>query len=457
MKDNHNSVKLAIAAAALALTANASAQNIYSGYFTDNYNYRYQMNPAIANEKGFVAIPIWGNTSMALQGDLNLKDVIFRRDGKTVLFTNPNVSTEDAMSGIKDKNKLNVNMHLNLLTIGFKGFGGYNALSVNSRTDVNLQVPGALFSLAKEGVNNSTYDIKNMRFRAQSYVEFALNHSHRLTDDLRVGVTLKYLMGLGRAEAYFNEANLTLGENEWIATTDAEVYASVGGLSYETDVNENTGHRYVSGTDIDSYKPQGKGFGIDLGAEWKHENLTVSAAVLDLGFINWGKTQVASTNGKRTINTSAYIFNPDDDADNSFDNEWERLRDDLEDLYQLSDNGEQSKLRKSLATTINVGVDYALPMYDKLHFGLLSSTRLDGDYTWTQVRLSANLHPVSFFSCNVNGALGTYGTDFGWMANFYMTGFNLFVGMDHTVGKLAKQGVPLESNASFNLGIDFPF
>lgn len=29
--------------------------------------------------------------------------------------------------------------------------------------------------------------------------------------------------------------------------------------------------------------------------------------------------------------------------------------------------------------------------------------------------------------------------------------------MDHTMGKLAKQGVPLKSNAKFNLGIDFPF
>ena len=29
--------------------------------------------------------------------------------------------------------------------------------------------------------------------------------------------------------------------------------------------------------------------------------------------------------------------------------------------------------------------------------------------------------------------------------------------MDNTLGKLARQGIPLNSNASVNLGINFPF
>jgi hypothetical protein len=29
--------------------------------------------------------------------------------------------------------------------------------------------------------------------------------------------------------------------------------------------------------------------------------------------------------------------------------------------------------------------------------------------------------------------------------------------MDHTIGKLAKQGIPLSSNTEFNMGINFPF
>ena len=120
--------------------------------------------------------------------------------------------------------------------------------------------------------------------------------------------------------------------------------------------------------------------------------------------------------------------------------------------------GEKSGLTRSLRTTVNVGVEYELPYYRKLKFGLLNSTCIAGPYTWTQFRLSANVAPVKIFSATANVAYGTYGFDFGWMLNLHtQKGFNLFVGMDHTLGKLAKQGIPLNSNASLNFGINFPF
>ena len=87
----------------------------------------------------------------------------------------------------------------------------------------------------------------------------------------------------------------------------------------------------------------------------------------------------------------------------------------------------------------------------------MNSTRIQGRYSWTEFRLSANVAPVDVFSANVNMAAGTYGVSFGWMLNFHTTGFGLFVGMDHTLGSIAKQGIPMSGNASMNLGINFPF
>lgn len=222
--------------------------------------------------------------------------------------------------------------------------------------------------------------------------------------------------------------------------------------------SKETGKQYVSGANLDDgFKPQGFGIGLDLGAEYKWNDFRFSAAVLDLGFINWGKTQWASTNGTQTIDTNAYTFNADDNAANSFDNEFDRLKDDLALLYQLDNNGEMTSRTRALAATINVGAQYEFPIYRKLHFGLLNSTNINGRYTWTQFRLSANVAPVKFFSADVNVVAGTYGLGFGWLLNIHPKGFNLFLGMDQMVGKLAKQGVPLNSNASFNLGINFPF
>ena len=39
----------------------------------------------------------------------------------------------------------------------------------------------------------------------------------------------------------------------------------------------------------------------------------------------------------------------------------------------------------------------------------------------------------------------------------YALAFNFFVGQDHLLGKLAKQGVPLSSNGAVNLGMNFLF
>lgn len=61
------------------------------------------------------------------------------------------------------------------------------------------------------------------------------------------------------------------------------------------------------------------------------------------------------------------------------------------------------------------------------------------------------------FSADANVAFGTYGTSFGWMLSVHPKGFNLFLGMDHTLGKVTKEFAPLSSNASVNLGINFPF
>lgn len=148
-----------------------------------------------------------------------------------------------------------------------------------------------------------------------------------------------------------------------------------------------------------------------------------------------------------------------DNAPNSFDNEWDRLRNDLEELYQLDDMGDQGGRSQMLNATLNLGAKYTLPMYRKVSFGLLNTTRIAGDYSWTDFRLSANYLPVKNVSLAVNGSVGTLGCSFGWIANLRIptVGLQLFLAQDNTFCKIAKQGVPLSSNASVSLGLNFVY
>jgi hypothetical protein len=457
-------IKSIIAVAIWGLASAATAQNLNSGYFTDGYLYRHTLNPAFGNDQSYVAMPALGNLNVGMNSNLRVDDILFNVNGRTALFLNPQVSTSEFLDGIHDKNKITENLRLQILGTGFKAFGGYNTFEINARQDLGLNIPGSLFRLAKEGIENKTYDISNFNAHAGGYAEIALGHSRQINDQLRVGAKLKVLLGIANIDANFKKAQLTLGENEWIGITDAEIQASIKSMKYEIEETERgpegeeTTHKYVSGLDIDSWGINGFGLAFDLGAEYKlDKNWAFSASLLDLGYIGWNNNYVASTNGERQINTDKYIFNVDEDASNSFENEADRLMEGLSALYELQDNGDMGSRSKALAATMNLGVQYTPDFYDKLSFGLLNSTRMAGKYSWTEFRLSANVAPTNIFSASANMALGTYGTSFGWLLNFHPSGFNLFVGMDHTLGKLAKQGVPLSGRANVNIGINFPF
>ena len=92
-----------------------------------------------------------------------------------------------------------------------------------------------------------------------------------------------------------------------------------------------------------------------------------------------------------------------------------------------------------------------------LSVGLLSTTRIQGNYTWNEERLSATVSPLKWLEASVNVGFGTRGTSFGWVANIHPRGFNLFVGMDHTITSLSKQGIPLGNNSGVTIGINIPF
>lgn len=453
-------IKSTFAFLALTVAFGTMAQNTRSGYFVDDYTYRFQLNPAFGNSKGFVSMPAIGNFNVGVNGNLHLNKVLYNIDGKTTTFMNPGVSAADFLNGISDVSKMRVNTKVDILTVGFKAFGGYNTININARADVGVNIPKSFFSLMKEGISNRTYRIDDLAARGMAYAEFAIGHSHDINKEWRVGATLKVIVGAGNVDARLHNANLTLGNDAWTITSDAEIRSSVKGLTYDTDLNDRTNHRYVSGADIDGAGIGGYGMAVDLGAVYKPAALkdwTFSASILDLGFISWSNNMLATTNGPKTFTTDAYTFNVDDDAPNSFDREWDKIRDNFSALYELDDKGDQGRRTTSLATTFNVGAEYTLPVYRNLSFGLLNTTRINEAYSWTDFRLSANIAPVKFFDASVNMAAGTFGLGFGWLANIHVTGFNFFLGMDHTLGKVTKQYVPLSSNASVNLGLNFLF
>lgn len=459
-----NQLKNIITAAAFCLSSTSlQAQQLQSGYFVDGYLYRHDINPAIGNEQSYVALPGAGHLGVSLNSNIATDKILYQVNGRTALFLHPQVDAGRFLKAVNDKNRIAANVSEQLLGAGFKAWGGYNTIEVNARVNAGLNVPGSLLRLAKQGIENKTYDISDLNAHAEAFGEIALGHSRQIDEQWRVGAKMKFLLGVANLDANFRSARLTLGEDEWVGVTDAELQMSLKEMAYKTETKqrgpegEETEHHYVSGITDDKWGINGFGLAFDIGAEYRlDDHWTFSAALLDLGFIGWSNNYVASTNGEHEVRTNTYLFSLDDDADNSFEREGDRLGEGLSQLYELQDQGDRGSRSRGLAPVMNLGVEYTPDFYDRMSFGLSNNTRM-GKYGWTVFRLSTNVAPVNSFSASASVALGTYGASFGWVLNFHPNGFNFFLGMDHTLGRLAKQGLPLSGRGSLSLGINFPF
>ncbi len=459
-----NIKKYILSAAMMAACTSAMAQSLQSAYYTNDFKYRHTMNPAFANEQGYFSIPALGNINMNMQGNFGYEDFFFNNPTpggkKMTTFMHPGISASEALSGFNTgDNKLLTDIKLTILSAGWKGFGGYNTVEISSRTNIGMSLPYELFEFAKN-IGNKTYNIGNIDMQAQSFAEVALGHSRNIGDKLRVGAKVKVLLGVGRADVTMENMKADLaGTDKWTITGKAKADVSVKGFKYITATDEyndpNRGtYEHIDDVDIDGAGLGGFGFAVDLGATYKiTDDLTVNAAVLDLGFINWSDNAQAASSGEPFIFNGFHDVSVTSDHGEELDVKADRYADQLTDFANLKDMGTNSR-STSLAATINAGCEYILPVYRRISFGLVGTHRFNGDYSWTEGRLSANWTPLKWIDGGVNVAVNSFGTSCGWVVNFHPKGFNFFVGMDHILGDQSKEGIPLNSKASIALGMN---
>ena len=455
--------------AAMTLCGTAvTAQTMNSAYFTGDYKYRHDLNPAYGNEQNYISWPALGNLNVSTHGNFGYGDVVMNNpmfgkgsDKKMTTFLNPYISSSDALSGFsKGNNRISGNVDITILSAGFKAFGGYNTIELGARTSFGMSLPYELFEFAKN-TGNKSYDIGDVTANATAFAQLAFGHSHQIGDKLRIGAKVKFLFGGARADLKMEnlKADLT-ADDKWTVTGKATANVSMKGFTYleseeeYNDLQRGT-YRKVDDVDIDGAGLGGFGMAFDLGGIYKiNRDWTVSAAVVDLGFINW------SNNMQATNRSQSFIFNGfhdtavKSDHTNSLDNQADKYGDQIADFANLSDEGDQGSRSTGFGATVNVGCEYTLPVYRKLTFGLLSSTRINGDHTWTEGRLIANVAPLKWLDGGINFAVNSYTASMGWVLNIHPKGQNFFIGMDHLLGKTSKEFIPLSSNASVCVGFN---
>lgn len=440
-----------LVAGSLLLGMTVHAQYLRTSYFMEGTSSRLELNPGLQPMRGYFNIPVLGSFNVGTSSNvLGINDIVDVLDSGEDIFLN-----DDLYSRLKSDNRLNVNLKTDVLSFGWYAGKGFWNVNVGLRADVGASIPQSMFEYLRR-VNN-TEDINgsfsNMNFNLNAYAEIGLGYSRQITEKLSVGGRVKVLLGIARAEMavdnfdiYVDDA-LTNGDYTELnpyqtygsATVNARVSTTMkgGGLSFD----ETTGQ--IDGFDIDgsNFGIAGAGFGIDLGASYKvWDNLTVSAAVLDLGFIKWkeGETTVAApANGSFEVTGRNY----QDFLDGDF------LSMDRFNFVQDKEAAEDTKT--TLASTILLAGEYGL-LDNKLSVGAIYTARFAEPKTLNELTFSATYRPKNWFNIAASyspiqaggksfglalklGAL-FLGTDYMYFGNSSKA-VNAFIGLSIPLGK----------------------
>ncbi|MEJ8740908.1 DUF5723 family protein [Phocaeicola sp. HCN-6420] len=400
--------KMAFFIGGLCTMGGLHAQYLRTSYFIEGTSARLQLNPALQPMRGYVNVPILNAFMGASSNVLGLTDIIDVLDSGRDLFPN-----DDLYNRLDEDNRFNVRANTDLFSFGwYKGCGFWN-VDVRLRTDVSASIPKGMFEYFKnvseysQSLNRASVEsrgtlfqrsIYNVNFDVNAYAEVGVGYSRAVNERLVVGGRFNLLLGLVHTDMQVDHFTLNVETADDIyqssvySTVKANVKASMkgGGLSF-SEVDDGSGNivRQVDryNFDMGGFGISGVGMGIDLGASYRIlDNVIVSAAVLDLGFIRWnsGMTTVASADDvKIGINGDNYM---------------DYMNGDFMDLkrFNMFENKDAvSAYNTKLSSTFLVAGEYKT-MDDKLSLGIMYSAYFVQPKTLNEVTLSATFHPKTW-------------------------------------------------------------
>lgn len=446
----------------LTVTSVFAQHNHRTGYFLDGYTYKYKINPAFGADRGYFAIPVAGFTSVALETPLQLSSLLYPtgNNGELVTFLDPSVALEDVMKGVNAMNPINLNADLGLISFGFNTKKSFHTLDLSVKADARLNVPGAVFSWAKQ--YNDALDMSQLALNADARLELSYGYSRAILKNARFGFRIKLLAGLAKAQYQMDNLQLAASKDKWtVESTGSGYYAAPIPLITEGYDNRITGFElpedYYQIID-DVLASRNLGAAIDLGFSMDVlKYMTVSASITDLGVMTWNNvSMLGSPESHWTYDGFEGIGN----EDMNWNEQLEMLGEELLDIIYPRVTSEGEKKLDMLSMTAHVGLELRIPFWQRLSVGALGSARFDGPYSWYEGRASVNCALFRWFSFSGSYAYSTYGESYGAAINFHPKGLNLFVGLDSfkPLLNMTTQYVPIDSfNTNLSVGLNLAF
>ena len=440
------------------------AQYLRSSYFMEGTSARLQLNPGLQPTKGYFNIPVLGSFNMSASSNvLGMSDIIDFVGSGSELYSNGQL-----FDRLKDDNRFNINLNTDILSFGWYSGKGFWSVNAGLRADFGVALAKDMFSMMRtmngfslEDIagTSQSYNMSNQTLNMKMYAEVGLGYSRRITEKLTVGARVKILLGLARAEMNVNKFNVNMevpelnrygstsrGELEpenWYGThydyaADGNVITTLkgGGMTFDSDGR-------IDDFDFDGgdLGIAGSGFGLDLGASYKvWDNLTVSASILDLGFLKWkeSETTVATVTGGDDVTIDATNYDRYIGGDFL---SFERF-----DFKEGSPDKVKTKTR--LYSTLLLAGEYGL-LNNKVSVGAMYTARFAQPKTLNELTFLATVRPKNWLNAAISySPIQAGGKSFGLAVKLG----SLFVGTDYMFFGSNSRAVNAFLGISFPLG-----
>lgn len=408
------------------------AQFLRTSYFMEGTHYRQQLNPALAPGRGYLNLPVIGTFNASVNsstlGYQDVMDIIDNTEGGDFFKSDAFINKLDNL------NNLNVNLSTDILSAGWYKGKNFWSFNIGLRNDIGASIPKGMFEFMREmdglsaddnleRLSNINQKVGHQSLEINSYAEVGVGLARNITERLTVGARVKALLGVGNLKLDIN--NITVNSNlsgyntgdlnDLNGRAEIRVDATLENSSKLIELSEDDG--VIDEIEFGTFGLAGYGLGIDLGASYKlMDKLTLSASLLDLGFMKWSKNNTSVA--KATANQSYDLTNSSDRYE--FVDKvasGEVLNFDM--LNMTLDKSAQKDRSTSLTSTLVLGAEYEL-LGDLLAVGALYTGRFAKPETLNELTLSANIRPKN----NLNLALS----------------YSLWQGSGKTFGVAAKLG-----------------
>ena len=468
--------KYIVAALMAAITITASAQQVTTMYFLENTPMRHTINPAFQPvSQGYLNFTPLGWSSISLgNNSLTMSDIfLVDRDpnsptyGKTITILHPNAKAQQAnfLKQIRSVTAINGDITLGLLNLGTRiKDNGYLTIGINERIELGNTLPRDLIAYPMGGIDftgtgSTPFNLMGLGLGGTMYTEISGGYSHKINEKWTVGGKLKFLMG--HIYGKFNSKQLTIN-----GSTNAINLNGQLDLDFAGPINTAYLNSYMAGKNaqqvIDGFSdgtfdtnqllntanftslivPSGYGAAIDLGFTFKPiEQLQISAAVTDLGFIYWTKGTHYDCNMNSTFNGVGNIDYGDPqyrDAQGNFDiskvsNQATQNLQNILNGITFSTPTNNVGMARMISTRLNVGFD-ANFWDNRIGLGVVSATRLYNARLYEEVTFGFAFRPVNWFNIAAsysllnNGKYSNIGAGIGFMP---YDGINLTLALDY--------------------------